>query len=208
MDKLFLGNYSNHVRLYFLRNVCWGESDLSDVKGGRSQTWGTVSRCKKRWNVYKSITQCNMPTLPKVLLDMVYFSKNTSVFPYCPVLQHCIPPLSEKLCFCSCLFKAPPPEHPICSDWSAHTRLSKQPLTTTEQLCYQFLHAELAARHASCKCVSCWQSVMSQSHKIKGGATDERFRSRVFCGREEHLGTKNMYKTKIKSQIKGYPCVT
>ena len=30
-------------------------------------------------------------------------------------------------------------------------------------------------------------NVMSQSHRIKGGATDEVFRSSVFCRREELL---------------------
>ena len=33
--------------------------------------------------------------------------KNTSGFSYCPVLQLCIPPLSETLRLSSCLFKAP-----------------------------------------------------------------------------------------------------
>ena len=44
------------------------------------------------------------------------FNVLTSVFSYCPVLQLCVPPLSETLCFSACL----------CSDWSAHTRLSQQ----------------------------------------------------------------------------------
>ena len=34
-------------------------------------------------------------------------------------------PSLETLCFSSCLFKAPPPKYPVCSDWSAHTRLSQ-----------------------------------------------------------------------------------
>ena len=36
-----------------------------------------------------------------------------------------LPPLSEMLCFSACLFKAPPPEYPVCSEWSAHTCLSQ-----------------------------------------------------------------------------------
>ena len=44
---------------------------------------------------------------------------------FCPVLQHCIPPLSETLCFSACLFKALPPEYPVSSNWSAHTCLSQ-----------------------------------------------------------------------------------
>ena len=34
-------------------------------------------------------------------------AQKTQVFPFCPVLQHCIPPLSETLCFSTCLFEAP-----------------------------------------------------------------------------------------------------
>ena len=50
--------------------------------------------------------------------------KNTSVFSYCSVLQHRVLPLSETLCFNSCLFKAPPPEYIVSSDWSAQTHLN------------------------------------------------------------------------------------
>ena len=35
---------------------------------------------------------------------------------------------SETLCFSSCLFKALPREYPVCSDWSAHTRLTQHRL--------------------------------------------------------------------------------
>ena len=45
---------------------------------------------------------------------------------FIPLLLLCIPPPSETLCFSSCFFKAPPPEYPVCSDWSAHTRLCHQ----------------------------------------------------------------------------------
>lgn len=38
----------------------------------------------------------------------VLMLRNTSVFSYYPALQLCILPLSEPLCFSSCLFKAPP----------------------------------------------------------------------------------------------------
>ena len=39
----------------------------------------------------------------------------------------------------------------------------------------QLLHAKPAARHKSCKYVTRWCCVMSQSHRIKGGTTDETF---------------------------------
>ena len=40
--------------------------------------------------------------------------------------QRCIPPLSDMLRFRSCVFKVPPPpKYLVCSDWSAHTRLSQ-----------------------------------------------------------------------------------
>ena len=46
--------------------------------------------------------------------------KKASVFTCWPVQQHS-PSLSEMLYF------NPPPKYPVCSDWSAHRHLSKQP---------------------------------------------------------------------------------
>ena len=44
----------------------------------------------------------------------------------------------------------------------------------------QFLHAKLPRRHKSCKWMSCWHSVMSWSHRIKGGVTFEAFQEQCF----------------------------
>ena len=54
-----------------------------------------------------------------------YYAFSGSSF-FIPVLRLCIPPPSKMFCFSSCLFKAPPPEYPVCSDWSAHTRPCQQ----------------------------------------------------------------------------------
>ena len=43
-----------------------------------------------------------------------------------------------------------------------------------------FRHARLATRHKLCKCVTWWCSMMSQSHVIKGGTTDEAFQEQCF----------------------------
>ena len=51
----------------------------------------------------------------------------------------------------------------------------------------QFLRVKQATKQKLCTCVTWWCSVMSQSHRVKGGTTDEAFRSSVFCGREELL---------------------
>ena len=40
----------------------------------------------------------------------------------------------------------------------------------------QCLHAKLPARHKSCKWMSWWHSVMSWSHRIRGGITFEAFK--------------------------------
>ena len=42
--------------------------------------------------------------------------KHASIFSYRPVTEHR---------FSSWLFKFSPPEYPVCSDWSAHTRLTQ-----------------------------------------------------------------------------------
>ena len=56
----------------------------------------------------------------------------------------------------------------------------------------KFLCAKLATRHTSRKCITLTCSVMSLSHGIKGGTTDEDFRSSVFCGRAELLLVRNL----------------
>ena len=61
-----------------------------------------------------------------------------------------LPPLSETLCFSSCLFKAPPSEYPVCSDWSAHARLTQHDRAVINQL----LRAKLATWHKLCKFVT------------------------------------------------------
>ena len=62
--------------------------------------------------------------------------KNTSVFSYCSVQQHStIPPLLQLLS----LYEPPPSEYPVCSDWSAHTRLSqdRSPCLQPALSCFQ-----------------------------------------------------------------------
>ena len=44
----------------------------------------------------------------------------------------------------------------------------------------QVLRAKLTSRYELCKCVTWWCSVMSQSHRIKGGTTDEAFMESFF----------------------------
>ena len=44
--------------------------------------------------------------------------------------------------FSSCLFKAPPPEDPVCSDWSAHTCLTYN--NSRAAVLNQFFHDKLA----------------------------------------------------------------
>ena len=77
-------------------------------------------------------------------------------------------------CFSSCLFYAPPPEHPVCSDWSVHTCLS-QHLNKWAAVLIQFLCAKLAMRRKLHKCVIVWHSAMSQNHWIKGRTSDKMF---------------------------------
>ena len=65
------------------------------------------------------------------------------------------------------------------------------PLTTTEQLAVltSFLCGTLAARHKLCKCATCWHSMMSLSHRIKGRTTDEAFQVQCFLWeRVAHVG--------------------
>ena len=49
----------------------------------------------------------------------------------------------------------------------------------------QFLQAELAARQRWCKSVTWWHSVMSQSHRIKVGATDKAFQEHCLLWEKE-----------------------
>ena len=71
-------------------------------------------------------------------------------------MQLCIPPLFEMLCF-----KAHRSEYPVCSDWSAHTRLSN-----------------------CAKSILAWKT----RHRLVMRDSDEDdFRSFVFCGRENIL---------------------
>ena len=54
-----------------------------------------------------------------------------------------LPHQSDRLCFSSCLFKAPPPEYPVCSEWSAHICLRHHRYPCFQLLCcvYSFLLA-------------------------------------------------------------------
>ena len=111
------------------------------------------------------------------LLEKVYmlqFLKNPSVFSYCPVLLLSFPPLSESLCFTSCLLKAPSRD-PVCSDWSAHTCMTQQRWQQQSSWANCNMSNLLL-----CKCVTWWLSVMSQSHRIKGGTPDEVFQGHCF----------------------------
>ena len=94
------------------------------------------------------------------------------------------PPLSEKLCFSSCLFKAPPPEELVCSNWSAHTRLTQQhtPCLRSALSCFQLPVSFPSIVNIWCKFVTWWCSVMSQSYRI-----EVHFRSSLSCGRKELL---------------------
>ena len=62
----------------------------------------------------------------RIGLHALVLKKNTLVFSYSPILWHCTYPLSETLCFSSCLFKAPRSrEYPISSDWPTNTCLTQ-----------------------------------------------------------------------------------
>ena len=79
----------------------------------------------------------------------------------------------------SCLFKAPPPEYLVCTDWSSHTRLSQH---RSPCLWSVFAASSLhllyrECRQRLCKCVTWWQSVMSWSHRLKDRTTDEVFQA-------------------------------
>lgn len=50
------------------------------------------------------------------------------------IMYPCVPPLPEMLYVSSCLFKAPPPEYLVSSDWAVHTCLNQQLRAATEQL--------------------------------------------------------------------------
>ena len=57
------------------------------------------------------------------LMDFYVMWKMTpSPLLYCPLLQHCIPPLSETLLS----LKGPSHEYSVFSDWSSHTRITQQ----------------------------------------------------------------------------------
>ena len=102
--------------------------------------------------------------------------KNTSAVSYCPVQQHYIPAVSERL-FC---FQAPL----TCSDWSAHTRLSQHCSYLQSSCAISVLMAKLAARHTLWKCVTWWHVKVK---KLKSGLLMRRFRISDICGREELL---------------------
>ena len=93
--------------------------------------------------------------------------KNTSVLSYRLVLH---------------LFKARILEGPVCEDWSAHTRLSQHCSPYLQQAfsCFwdsSWLHFFCQFKHQLCRCVTPWQSVMSQS---LGMTTDKAFQEQCF----------------------------
>ena len=121
----------------------------------------------------------------------------TRFFSYCPLLQRHIPCLSDMLCFSSCLFKAP-----LMNTQSAligrltHARPCSSK-NNREAVLNHFLHFKLAARHYSCKCATWCCCVMSGSHRIKGGSSNEAFQEQYFLWeRGASVGVdKNGYKT-------------
>lgn len=95
------------------------------------------------------------------------------------------------LCFCSSLFKGPPPEYPVCSDWSAHPCLSQLCLQClwSALSCFQLLVGFTSTLIVCVHYSNAWYDdvVMSGSHQITGRTTDEAFQALHcdFCGREE-----------------------
>ena len=83
---------------------------------------------------------------------------------------------SEMLCFGSCLFKTP--QSPLIGQptqaWPS------VPNNNISSVLNHFLHAKLATIIKLWKWMTWWCSVMSQSHRIKGGTTDEVFQSSCF----------------------------
>ena len=69
--------------------------------------------CKNVLYFYSDFLQCGAK------------KNNTSVISNCPLLQLCIPPLSESLCFGTCLFKARLLNTHSAPDWSVRTLLSQ-----------------------------------------------------------------------------------
>lgn len=115
----------------------------------------------------------------RIGLQALVLKKHIS-FSHCPVPQHCIPPLPETLHFSSCLFKPP-------SSWTLSLlRLvgslmsEPAPLTTTEQLCRRNCKVPNYLLGIKCANVTQWCSLMSQSHGIKGGTTNEAFQEQRF----------------------------
>ena len=96
---------------------------------------------------------------------------NTSDISNYPFLQLYIPPPSES--FCSCLFKSLPNAQPpligqLTHAWDGTAHNNRAAVLT------HFLSANLS------KCVTWWYSVMSQSHRKRGGTTDEAFQEQCF----------------------------
>ena len=122
--------------------------------------------------------------LTTVKRDTHYQPRNTWVFSYCPVPQHCIPPLSQTLCFSSCPFKPPPSWtlsllRLVCS-------LMHEPalLTRTEQLCRR--NCKVPNYLLGIKYVNTWHSDVVWCHNVmelKVGLPIRHFKSSVFCGR-------------------------
>ena len=86
--------------------------------------------------------------------------------------------LPETLWVSSCLCMTPThKKYPVCSDWSAHTCLNQR--LQSALWCFQLpvlrLHFCCEYRHTICKYVTRWCSVMSQSPRIRGGATWQGF---------------------------------
>ena len=103
-----------------------------------------------------------MLELLKEYVYMLYYAENTWVFSYCP--------LSEMLCFSSCLFKAPLLN--TQSGLTGHIRLNDK--TAVAKYILQ--------RRTSCsaKITQMYDMVMSQSHRIKDVTTEEAFNRQSF----------------------------
>ena len=88
------------------------------------------------------------------------------------------------------LFFNPPPPPPLNTQPALIGQLTHAWASSASNraaVLNQFLRVKQATKQKLCTCVTWWCSVMSQSHRVKGGTTDEAFRSSVFCGREELL---------------------
>ena len=112
---------------------------------------------------------------------MFYCSKNISIFPYSHTVQ------CSSTVFPLCL------KHSVWASVSLRSSLTYTQSLLIGQLTHawlrstnrpaalnQFPCAKPAARHALCKCMTRWRSVMSQSLRVKIRTTNEAFQEQCF----------------------------